>query len=49
MEEPKPWWNDQDAVGGAIATIILLTVVIVVCLLAVAGAIRIANWVIGNG
>lgn len=45
----KPWWNDEDAVGGAIATIILMTVVIVICVLVIAGAIRTGNWIIGNG
>lgn len=31
-KQPEPWWNDGDKVGGLAATVVLLTLVIVVCL-----------------
>lgn len=39
--EPKePWWNDGDKVGGCAATMVLLTIVAIICLGLIAGAIK---------
>lgn len=45
-DEKKPWWNDGDAVGGAIATVILVTCVICACLIVIALVIRLAQGII---
>ncbi len=50
-EEPKhsaaqPWWNDKDKAGGLVATIIMLTLVIVVAIIAIACAFKIAAWIL---
>lgn len=41
MDEQKPWWNDGDKVGGAVATIVLIGIALVV----VATLARISVWI----
>lgn len=40
MSENKPWWNDGDKVAGALATIVLFALAILV----VAGIIKVITW-----
>jgi hypothetical protein len=39
-KEPQPWWNDGDKVGGLVATIVLLTLVILVCIVLIGFSIK---------
>lgn len=36
----EPWWNDMDKVAGLLTTIVMVTVVAVVCMVVIAGAAR---------
>jgi hypothetical protein len=42
----EPWWNDQDKVGGAVATTLLLGFILCVVILALGVCAKVAIWIL---